>query len=105
MEAPNEIGREVVLHFKRVADPVGRLKGRIATVPGSAQRLNSRIRPQKNKKIKASYLSQNNEGESTSSDEHREDSDVSYESDSSSSKNGDIRSRHMRKTRKRGLTK
>lgn len=83
-DAQNEIGTKVDLYFTRVSDRFERMKAHMATVQGNAQLPNSRICNQKVKMKKVSRLSHSDDDKSTSSDEHREDSETDYESDSSS---------------------
>lgn len=64
MEAHNDMDKEVNLHFQTVADWLESIKALMATVPESAQLPNSRIRPQKVEKTKASRISKHNENES-----------------------------------------
>lgn len=58
MEACNEIGTEVDIHYARVVDRLGSVEAHVATVSGNSQTANKNGRSQKSETIKASNLSQ-----------------------------------------------
>lgn len=73
----------------------------MATVPGNIQHSNKKISPQTAKKTKAYHLSKYNDDESSSNDEHPQDSETEYKSASSSSEEEVPCRRHKRKTKER----
>lgn len=75
------------------------------TVLENVQLPNSRICHQKAKKTKTSCLSNSNDEESISSDEHLEYSETEYESDSLGLNEDDSRRQRKKKTKKEGSTR
>lgn len=102
METRNEIGIAVALRFTRVTALLSRAEAHMATLEGNAQLCDSRFFSQKAKKTKTSRLSHYNDGESISIDDHLEDFETEYESESSSLEEKDTRRPHKKKTRKKG---
>lgn len=61
LDARNEIGIKVDLHFTKVANRIGGIEAHMATVLGSAQLSRGRVQLQQAKKTKASCLSEHND--------------------------------------------